>query len=872
MKPRLQSFDHRSSQYERPSHEWVCGRASSGKPCSLGPDGKGNCRTLSECRPKRSGDAWVCTRSKSAGGACQAGPTPDGRCCHDLPPCLPVRSLRSRRGRLTAWVTVACLAMIMLLFGSRMKADLVDPGALYTGHAEIEACADCHVAFDRGPIGWVQAAFAASDPVADSDKCLECHKWGDDALNPHNVARRELADLTSKFYDNPDIAPSPWTVQVSRTVFPVPSETHNGTLACGACHKEHEGENADLVEVTNARCQSCHEMTFHAFSDGHPSFGDYPYLQRTRLIFDHDSHNRKNFPEKVKQGVKVPETCDSCHMPDGTGQFMLTADFDKTCGLCHSEDIIGETVAGPKGTPIIAVPELDLETLQERDVAIGEWPDAPFAIDISAYTKLLIAADSVIADDLVVIEDVDLQDLTDASDAEIQAVGRVAWAIKELLFDISIAGMEILEAKVEASLDTALDTDTLGRLVGHVPQDVVAAASQAWFPNLKQEVVNYRSFKPTNLSAPVTQGQAADDTLTEDILSDDGTAPEPSPDDSNGNGIQLAQASTIQVEELPNDAEAENEALGLPTLDPEEWAKAGGWYRKDYVLYYRPVGHEDVVLRTWLDIGARAFGTPAERYGDALFQLLADKNTPGKCTKCHSADQQPGGGLAMNWSPFKPLAGETQFTTFVHATHFSAVSDKGCITCHQLNDDPKYQESYKGRNPHEFVSNFAPMRREICAECHVEKSAGDTCTMCHQYHIGQYAAESVPSTRIDALDKEETIETEPTEAPDPSVEVEQPASEGGILSAVADVFLSMISFGGDETVDAPDQQVQTAPILDFDPQTGIVNEVGADAPSDLENSISEDQQNAAPSPSVELEAVDGVAIQAPLPVADQATQ
>ncbi|MGI9492699.1 MAG: cytochrome c3 family protein, partial [Geminicoccaceae bacterium] len=383
-----------------------------------------------------------------------------------------------------------------------MSADLVDPGTLYTGHAEIEDCADCHVAFNTGPVGWIRAAFAASNPIADSDRCLACHKWGGNALNPHNIARPQLADLTAKFYDANETASDPWTVQVSRSLFPVPAETHNGTLACGACHKEHEGEEANLVEVTNARCQSCHELTFQAFSDGHPSFGDYPYLHRTRLIFDHDSHNRKNFPEKLKQGVNPPETCDSCHMPDGTGRFMLTADFDDTCTKCHSEDIMGETVAGPKGTPIIAVPELDLLTLQERGIAIGEWPETPIAFDISAYTKLLIAADSRIADDLLVIEDTDLQDLTDASDAELQAVGRVAWSIKELLFDLTISGMEVLETKVEASLDAALDTDTLGRLVGHIPQDVVAAAGQAWFPNLKQEVVSYRAVKPASLSTP----------------------------------------------------------------------------------------------------------------------------------------------------------------------------------------------------------------------------------------------------------------------------------------------------------------------------------------------------------------------------------
>ena len=312
------------------------------------------------------------------------------------------------------------------------------------------------------------------------------------------------------------------------------------------------------------------------------------------------------------------------------------------------------------------------------------------------------------------------------------------------MFDLIISGMGVLETRVEASLDNALDTDTVGRLVGHIPQDVMAAAGAAWFPNLKQEVVAYREARGEGPVAPGIQGGDGEDDLSE----------APSGEEQAAAKVVLAQSGTIEVQGLPPaDPSAENEALGLPTLDPEEWAKAGGWYRKDYILYYRPVGHEDVVLRTWLDISAKAFGTPAERYGDALFQLLADKNTPGKCTKCHSVDQQPGGALAINWGTFQPVVGESQFTSFVHVTHFSAVGDDGCIACHRLNEDTNYQKSFEQRDPHQFVANFAPMKQEACADCHVEQSAGDACTQCHQYHIGEFAIEGIPPTRIDDLDK-----------------------------------------------------------------------------------------------------------------------
>ena len=115
-----------------------------------GPNGEGNagpCRNVVLDAQGIVGFA----RDQRRRWACRLGPSAKGRCCHDLPPCLPVRSLRSRRGRFTIWMTVASIGLILLLFGSRMHADLVDPGTLYTGHAEIEACADCHLAFNTGP-------------------------------------------------------------------------------------------------------------------------------------------------------------------------------------------------------------------------------------------------------------------------------------------------------------------------------------------------------------------------------------------------------------------------------------------------------------------------------------------------------------------------------------------------------------------------------------------------------------------------------------------------------------------------------------------------------------------------------------------------
>ena len=35
-------------------------------------------------------------------------------------------------------------------------------------------------------------------------------------------------------------------------------------------------------------------------------------------------------------------------------------------------------------------------------------------------------------------------------------------------------------------------------------------------------------------------------------------------------------------------------------VDPESWAEYGGWYRQDYAIFYRPTGHKDKFIYSWL--------------------------------------------------------------------------------------------------------------------------------------------------------------------------------------------------------------------------------------------------------------------------------
>jgi hypothetical protein len=137
-----------------------------------------------------------------------------------------------------------------------------------------------------------------------------------------------------------------------------------------------------------------------------------------------------------------------------------------------------------------------------------------------------------------------------------------------------------------------------------------------------------------------------------------------------------------------------------------------------------------------------------------VFQKLADPQAPGVCMKCHTADKI-GETVVVNWLPAHRESDAHPFTTFKHTSHFSLTGDKGCQTCHTLNpgaDYAKYFTSDTGseanRDPHRFQSNFKPLAKAVCVECHKPKVAGDACLLCHQYHTGIFAAKLVGEGKI----------------------------------------------------------------------------------------------------------------------------
>jgi hypothetical protein len=171
------------------------------------------------------------------------------------------------------------------------------------------------------------------------------------------------------------------------------------------------------------------------------------------------------------------------------------------------------------------------------------------------------------------------------------------------------------------------------------------------------------------------------------------------------------------------------------TVDAEAWAEYGGWYRQDFAILYRPVGHKDQFIRTWLDLtgpyAQDAGTTPAAE----IFALLAAKGAQGECVKCHSVDAVQGNGRKVNWLPASPETKRGRFTTFIHEPHFGVLKNKGCLTCHELQQGVSYGKSFEQDNPQSFVSGFSQINKDLCQTCHTKGSARQDCMLCHKYHI-----------------------------------------------------------------------------------------------------------------------------------------
>jgi hypothetical protein len=184
-------------------------------------------------------------------------------------------------------------------------------------------------------------------------------------------------------------------------------------------------------------------------------------------------------------------------------------------------------------------------------------------------------------------------------------------------------------------------------------------------------------------------------------------------------------------------------------VDPENWAEYGGWYPQDYAIFYRPTGHKDKFIYSWLFLTGPQARKGEKSPATAVFDFLTNKDAQGSCTKCHSVDDIRGKGRVVNFSPASVESKQGRFTNFIHEPHFGIMDNRGCLTCHNLEKARPYLKGYEQGNPQNFVSSFAAVKKELCQTCHASGMARQDCLLCHKYHVNG-ATTPIMNTRIPA--------------------------------------------------------------------------------------------------------------------------
>ncbi|NKB25176.1 MAG: hypothetical protein GKR87_12530 [Kiritimatiellae bacterium] len=336
--------------------------------------------------------------------------------------------------------------------GSEARLWFLSPGPLTHPHQNIltslskdsqaipNNCSACHAAAHQGPAGWLKTAFFKTG-FTDEQRCLDCHDKGSHPFIAHNVSPEQLRY---------------WSPENERDT--------NKKIACAACHKEYHGADFDLKAITDQQCQICHAKPFESFSKNHPPFPttmnghpiSFPFKQRAKITFDHVTHFETHFKKTYLLSEDVPDQCIDCHGLNPLSGRMSTKPFEQSCAACHhhTQQIEGT----PETEPInfIQLPGIDTKSAEKGGVDLSFWKAGRRAgsKELTPILQLLIKGANVYPDpDYIqtnrpsysLSKDLNLlsplrkvfKDLRKANRAQLEAVQRIAYAVRYLFREVS---------------------------------------------------------------------------------------------------------------------------------------------------------------------------------------------------------------------------------------------------------------------------------------------------------------------------------------------------------------------------------------------------------------------------------------------------
>ncbi|QEG24109.1 cytochrome c3 family protein [Mariniblastus fucicola] len=665
-------------------------------------------------------------------------------------PTLTRPSLRQRRKVLSLCVIAFTIGALMIVLSSPYSNEFLAPGPLHSSHAQLLAghgadrCAACHSGTTGSAFGWVAHAFSgASNKQTQSKLCLECHKASlneDFALNPHNVAPQQLAKTTAQFQNASFVS--------NLTIPPV---TANNEIACNACHREHKGAQ-DLQAMTDAQCQSCHQSNYHSFESDHPEFTSWPKASRQNIAFDHSTHASRHFP-----GSNAVFDCSRCHLDDAWQNAKVQAPFEQACASCHEKKIVD---SGVGGFAVLSLPMLDMKAIEKRNLKVGSWPLAAtgdFDGPLPPAMRLLLMADPRAGPILNSRPaSFEFADLDPGDDRDVQEAVTLAWSVKRLLHELSRKGVPAVERRIETVLGRDLDAEEVRGMFRGMEGHSFAAAARRWFPRLNAEIktrfgessaadvsslINPRDF----LAKVPAQEQLARNPLAgldensagteaaklQSQTSPQRTATEPNvtpPFSTSTQQANVSPAMPRSIGEEPVSALKPETGSGLRT----------GWIRDDRSLriYYRPAGHQDEFLKHWFEMMLATPDADSSAATSELYRSLTGTGAIGNCRYCHTLKRNEDRSLVMNWNANRRNGALGQFTSFSHRPHLVQPALQDCSHCHKMDASVSNGDSFASLDRTDYESNFHPILKSTCSSCHQKGLTDNSCTTCHDYHVG----------------------------------------------------------------------------------------------------------------------------------------
>lgn len=694
----LQQFGLKDSSYERPNQDWVCGHLRDGTPCSVGPDARGRCVAVAECRPAKKGDRWICTRRNIDGTPmpCSEGPLPDGGCACPVVRCAPVRFLRAKRKRFVFYAFALSIGILCFYLLGPDRWKFIEPGPLTNAHAQVlqahhaGGCAACHAAGEVGLREWLNFAMASRVGAVQNGKCLACHstELGKNASLAHSLPATTLAQITAAAHSGGQRS----VQQVLAAFAPSTPQDPHGELACASCHQEHGGRHHDLTVLSDISCQVCHRDQFESFAHGHPEFKAIRQ-DRTGIVFDHSAH------EARMPGGKLD--CAQCHRPDPVRQTMQFRTYEQACAGCHEQgklDHHGQQIR----SDIHIVFQLPVMSLDKA----GNWPGNTLA-PASALTPMLqflIAGDGDPASLKALkslASDVVANGSTDDWEAEPETKAQLATAIKRVIAELSLAdapaphssNRELLRARIARSAGvpdgSPAVTELLEQLQG--AGDLTKAWQEHGLPRLADDLAG--KLKPA-----------------------------------------------------ANSTDGESSAGGAAWKPP---TNASGWFIDPNAVSvnFRP-SHADALDKAWIDVLAAGASktAPAKIVGSmptpeflAALRVKLLSQHGGSCIKCHAV-QTGDDSFYVNWHAAGHATQVAGYAKFDHRPHLILFpGDEQCSRCHQLETASAAQPAQAASAPL-FPScpanhGLAPHNKMECAACHTSDRAPDACLTCHVYHM-----------------------------------------------------------------------------------------------------------------------------------------